>query len=441
MADVFGLSGSTLKSISIPIMATGAADDNGDFIFTISVYGNDLDSLANSSPNNVYKIKISAEAYDLTPNTNKLYKMITVDLSSYGITLAENETIAVSSSTDTVIPGYLSNAAVGVNDILDILKMEATQMLSFSMYAGTKKFDLASNTLFFNFTYERSYVGKAAYDEAVNADEEFEEMLMAVKDRYRGLDLSVFGDSISTYEGISNNTKYNATIANNQVWYNADAISESLLYDHTYTYWGRMTKELNMHLCVNNSWSGDSLGSKRYLTRAKQLHSEAGYTPDVIVVYFGINDTWEEGREVGELLDLIDNRGDRSIDEVVGEWYSTAVAKNGEVSNWDEHYATLLNTLMTEYPDAKIVCMSLVLNGAQENYYNVDKWVPLYNRAMKAMTDYLGITYVDQTDVVTGENCHAYMHDLRYLHPNAHGHELMFKAIIRTLYQEILEEW
>jgi hypothetical protein len=94
---------------------------------------------------------------------------------------------------------------------------------------------------------------------------------------------------------------------------------------------------------------------------------------------------------------------------------------------------------MTEYPAAKIVCVGLCHNGAKEDYKQADKWVPLYNQAIQAITNYLGITYVDQNSVITAQNNHAYMHDMRYLHPNAHGHRIIFEEIIRTLYKEYIE--
>jgi lysophospholipase L1-like esterase len=198
-----------------------------------------------------------------------------------------------------------------------------------------------------------------------------------------------------------------------------------------------MLREFGMELCVNNAWSGDSLGSGRFKTRAEQLHNNDGKTPDVIVVYFGINDCWGNGRNVGELLNLLENKGNKKTDDVVEEWYRGVIAKEGDCTNWDELYATLLFKLMDKYPAAKIVCIGLAHNGAKADYPSADKWVPLYNESIRAITDYLGITYVDQSKVITNENCHAYMHDTRYLHPNAHGHRLIFEEIVRTLYEEI----
>jgi lysophospholipase L1-like esterase len=198
-----------------------------------------------------------------------------------------------------------------------------------------------------------------------------------------------------------------------------------------------MLREFDMKLCVNNSWSGDSLGSGRFMTRSKQLHNNDGVGPDVVVVYFGINDCWGNGRNVGELLELLEYKGNKKTDDVVEAWYESTIAKNGNCTNWDELYATLLNNIITEYSGAKIICVGLAHNGAKADYPSADKWVPLYNESIRAIADYLGVTYVEQSNVITNENCHAYMHDTRYLHPNAHGHRLIFEEIVRTLYEEI----
>ena len=436
LADVFGLSNSTLKSITIPVLETKTADADGNFVFTISVFKNDLESIKISTPK-TYAINISAEEYGLEASAKNIYKMITVDLASYEIKLAADECIAVATKTDTLVPAYLPQDNGNTNPIYNLLKTKCPQMLSFSMYCGKQAFDLASNTLLYNFTYERTYIGKASYDAAVNKDADFATMLEKVKNEYKGLNLSVFGDSISTYYDISNNTSYNSTIGSNLVWYSQNAESEACLYDHTYTYWGSMLRELGMDLCVNNSWSGDSLGSGKFKTRAEQLHTNEGKNPDVIVVYFGINDTWGQGRNVGELLTLIENKGDKETGDVVEEWCRGVLAKDGNCTNWDELYATLLFKLMDKYPSAKIVCIGLAHNGAKADYPSADKWVPLYNESIRAITDCLDITYVDQSRVITNENCHAYMHDTRYLHPNAHGHRLIFEEIVRTLYEEI----
>ena len=434
-SDVFGLSDSKLLSVSIPVMGTGKADENGDFIFTISVYKNDLESLSNSAPASVYPIAVSGKEYGLEENASGIYKFITVDLSEYDIVLAEDETIAVSSKTDTLLPAYLAQDDNNENPIYNVLKTEFPQLLSFSIMAGSQTYDAGTNSLLFNFTFERSYVGKSDYDPERKAAR-FQEMLDAVASEYAGMKLSVFGDSISTYENISNNPSYNSTIGSNEVWYNNDSIREALLYDYTYTYWGSLIREAGMELCVNNSWSGDGFGSGRYLTRAQQLHNNKGENPDLIVVYFGINDTWGEGMNVGNLLTLLENKGEKNPEEVIGKWLEDTLAKSG-LTNWDEMYAKMLTLMKEKYPEAKIVCIDLVENGGKADYPSADKWVPLYNEVILALGEYFDIPVVHQHNVIDSDNYHSYTHDLRYMHPNAYGHRVIFEELVRTLYADL----
>lgn len=435
-ADVFGLSDSKLIDVTIPVSRTEEPDEDGNFIFTIWVLKNDLKSLSNSNPY-PYRISVSASMYGLESNMRDVHKMIKVDISSYDIYLGADETVAFAASDDTLIPAYLIADTSNSNELYNLLKTKCPQLLGYSSKAGREDFHPGEGSLLFNFSFERVYSTEEEREEAANKDELFAHMLETVKARYAGLNLSVFGDSISTYDNISNSTDYNSTIGENSMWYNQNNIAQALLYDYTYTYWGSMVRELNMNLCVNNSWSGDSLGSRSFMTRGKQLHNNDGKKPDVVVIYYGINDTWEDGRDVGELLELLENKGDKSTHDVVDEWYKNTVAKGEDCHYWDELYAMLLNTIMKAYPDAEIVCVGLTVSKTQDYCYYIDKWVPLYNRAMKAIAEYLGAVVVDQVNVIDGDNCHAYTHDENYDHPNAHGHRVIFEEIIRTLYKKI----
>lgn len=438
LADLFGMSGAEITQISIPVWGTGKADVDGNYVFTLSIFKNDLDSIKKSSAVHTYPVKIKGEIYGLRDSMSGVYRFIDVDLSEYGIKLEEDEALAVGDVNDTLIPAYLGADPNNTNPIYNILKTEAHQMLSFSGRCGKTQFVHQTNSVFFNFTLKRTYDDKVSYEVAKNEDTEFAKMIETLKKEYGGLNLSVFGDSISTYAGISNNTAYNSTIGGNAVWYNQSNINSSLFFDHTYTYWGSMLRKLEMELCVNNSWSGDSLGSGRFKERAKQLHNNDGDTPDVILVYFGVNDcggTGDVGRFVGDLITLLENRGSKSEHEVVSEWYEGVMEKNGNCSNFDELYATMLNIMMQEYPEAKIVCIGLTYSSAKNN-----TWIPLYNQAIEVIAGYLGITYVNQQNVISKDNYHAYMHDSGtsyYLHPNAYGHRLIFEEIVRTLYREI----
>ena len=99
--------------------------------------------------------------------------------------------------------------------------------------------------------------------------------------------LSILGDSISTYKGVSNDAAANSSTRYNPYFYAEPFPLEK-------TYWMRLMQAFGMQLCVNNSWSGGNL-SGTYdpdsgVNRACQLARDNGEMPDYIIVFMGLND-------------------------------------------------------------------------------------------------------------------------------------------------------
>ena len=103
----------------------------------------------------------------------------------------------------------------------------------------------------------------------------------------RGKRLSILGDSISTYQGASNNASANSTTINNPYYYRAPFPIEK-------TYWRQVMSSFVLSLCVNNSWSGGNLSGRddksSGVNRARELSCDDGTSPDIIIVFMGIND-------------------------------------------------------------------------------------------------------------------------------------------------------
>ncbi len=103
----------------------------------------------------------------------------------------------------------------------------------------------------------------------------------------QGKKLSILGDSLSTYRGISNDAAANVSTCWNPCYYRNQFPPE-------HTYWGRVMTEFGLTLCVNNSWSGGNLSGRSDLSagvnRAHRLARNDGTMPDVIIVCMGIND-------------------------------------------------------------------------------------------------------------------------------------------------------
>lgn len=134
--------------------------------------------------------------------------------------------------------------------------------------------------------------------------------------------LSILGDSISTYSGISNNEKSNNTIIDNPCFYDKRYPLEMM-------YWIRLLNVFDMQLCVNNSWSGGNLSGINDKTsgvnRARELSSSNGELPDLIIIFMGLNDLG------------------RSVDPNV----------------FKADYEKTLEIIKTYYPDADVCCVNI----------------------------------------------------------------------------------
>lgn len=109
--------------------------------------------------------------------------------------------------------------------------------------------------------------------------------------------VSVLGDSYSTYEGFM-------TPQTNEVWYYAMPSKKNDVSDVTQTWWHRLITNQGLRLCVNNSYSGSTIGyhgydgndysARSFLTRMDNLGC-----PDIIFIFGATNDSWA-GEQVGE---------------------------------------------------------------------------------------------------------------------------------------------
>ena len=109
--------------------------------------------------------------------------------------------------------------------------------------------------------------------------------------------ISILGDSYSTFEGY-------VTPSTNEMWYYEESGDRTDVNDVTQTWWWLVAKEGGYKLCVNNSYSGSTIGYRGYdgndysdrsfLSRMDQLGN-----PDIILVFGATNDSWA-GEPVGE---------------------------------------------------------------------------------------------------------------------------------------------
>ena len=212
--------------------------------------------------------------------------------------------------------------------------------------------------------------------------------------------VSIYGDSISTYPGVSNSGLYNSTMVDNKVWYSSNHLSKSQ------TWWSLVLKALDAKLCVDNAYSGDYTYSDVALNRAKNLHRDAMgkiENPDTIIVYFGINDCW---KRVG-----------------------TPAPKD-----FESCYGDLIRAMKEAYPEAQIFCCTL-LPGYE---YKEARLAPL-NRGIRAAVKAEGVNLIDLDQLIGAEFLERMAEltvDAENLHPNAEGMKMMGNAISAAI-----EKW
>ena len=437
--DVYNISNCGVKSISIPVIKTGEADDNGDFLFTIYVLQNEWITGLGKAPRRCYEVKINAEEYGLEENDNAVYKWIKVDLTDYEIELTQTETLGFVSDDDTIFAAFIGNGST-TDKAQRLIENNFHQMRGFVKNAGQP--DVAhkvdNNTLVYDFEFERVYESKAAYDEYVAAEEAYQAMIEELIDIYAGKKISILGDSISTFANISNNTSYNSTIGGNAVFNfkgNGSELRFNGLYDEKDTYWHRLISDLWMELCVNNSWSGSCVIDNAP-SRALQLHNNAGEEPDVILFYMGINDLHNK-KSMGDLYEILANSNDtRSDAEKIEAWLESTSFTGS--ATFEQAYAKSIMNMLERYEGVEVWCLSLMVNNDGRFTTTAMKQ---YNRCIEALAEYFGCNYIDQNEgYITKGNCIAYSCDGKGLHPNPTGHALMEKHIVECFYEKASKE-
>ena len=450
--DVYTVSDAKVTSITIPVMATGAADENGNYVFTMYRVRNSYSGVC-ANRLSTYSVTISAEQYGLSDNQNGIYKTVTVDLSSYGIVLSETETLAFGASTDTVIAAVLSIDNVKAEP-LSTVNDKFPQALGVFNTEGKVSTTASSKNLAlcFDLTFERSFDTKAEHDAYVGADSEYDRIVAALKQLYAGKNISVLGDSISTFDGYTSNPAYNLTLSVNKEKTTFYPNYDKTTKDYTKTYWGRLLTELEMNLCVANAISGGFVSNSStdagdpIQDRAGQLHRDNktqnnradDTNPDVIIMYQGINDV-DNGRSTGNLLTALKKNDGKSDLQKVAEWFEGVLANykgDGSWVDFDAAYALSLYKMIEMYgPDVEIYCVTLVKN-CTPNLSMVS--INNFNRVIKAIAAYFGATVVDQN----GENSeynsdtfYAYtsLTEAKCIHPKSAGHLALERLIVKTM--------
>ena len=208
---------------------------------------------------------------------------------------------------------------------------------------------------------------------------------------FKGKKLSILGDSMSTYRGVSNDANANLTIRYNPFFYYDPFPLEK-------TYWMRLINELGMTLCVNNSWASGNLSGidnpDSGVNRVHNLSNNAGEKPDYIIVFMGVNDL---GRNVKSDVFALD-------------------------------YAKTLMIIKEKYPEAKVFCINL-----PDRYEDFKKRTELFNKAISDATLAAGENFF-VVDLFNSElnNDFYYNNTVDGIHPDEDGARIISKIVINA---------
>ena len=201
------------------------------------------------------------------------------------------------------------------------------------------------------------------------------------------MNISIIGDSISTYTG------YNPE--GYKVYYDAERRRANGLTSVNDTWWMRVINGLGGSLCVNNSFSGslvsgDSFPAGCCAERTGGLHTDTA-RPDIILVYAGVNDCgWQ------------------------------VPVKGRKTDSFRGAYAKMLRDVHANYPDARIICGTLMKR---------------YARGSGKPDEFTGAACEPYSDVIRrcsrlrgcslAELSETRYETLDWLHPTARGHAEM----------------
>ena len=235
---------------------------------------------------------------------------------------------------------------------------------------------------------------------------------------------SVLGDSISTYAGFIP-SGYATFYPNGDV----NSVDK--------TWWRQLEKLTGYTLLKNASWSGsmvtgtvdDTTGQSGCSTKRANDLSESDKKPDIIVIYFGIN-----------------NFGSR-----LGTYNcKSALPTDNTLYEFSKAYAKMLHNIIMLYKKAKIYCCTLLprynsVTESKVDFPNVKNIPDKNNVTIEDYNSYIieiakanGCTVINMNE--TGMNYANFdLYTIDNLHPNAAGHTLFAKTIAKVINNDKLK--
>lgn len=231
--------------------------------------------------------------------------------------------------------------------------------------------------------------------------------------------ISVFGDSISTFEGV--------TVAGNRTYYDAADTNGTGVTRPEDTWWGQVIEREGGTLLANAAFSGGMVAgagfpAARAPERARQILGTAGETPDEVLVFIGINDYgWGSARAQARGGSEAAPGG--PVAQEAG--FEPGLAPAGALQEFALAYDEMLENLRAAAPEAIVRCLTLlpgrVAGSAQPTFCPQLRGISVddYNRAIKGAAVANGCQVADVAafglDYEASDGTHPTAHGMRQL--------------------------
>lgn len=247
--------------------------------------------------------------------------------------------------------------------------------------------------------------------------------------KLRGKNVSILGDSISTYQGYLASDAAGYDGAPYAYWYprgNVQSVED--------TWWKKLINETGMVLLNNCAWSDSEVeGNSQATTTALAGCSDRriadlaknGTTPDIVICYIGIND-WGHDKQLG------------TFDE------NSAIPNEGVISNFADAYMIMVDKIQRTYPLARVFCCTLLNCGYTGYDVGGPGTYPAINDNNVALNSFnntiINIANCLGAEIIDIRKCGFTFHNFEQytigdkLHPNIAGMELLKNFIRNQLY-------
>jgi len=254
-----------------------------------------------------------------------------------------------------------------------------------------------------------------------------------------GKNISILGDSVSSYAGYSNDTSVNTTLSQNapSSLYNPGK-SAFINISVDDTWWMQMINELDMNLLVCNTWAGSRVfGAKdtqprynAYVDRSVNLHAntgaKAGTNPDIIIAFIGLNDLFNNYSTFGSFEAI---NFDTLITENNGT-YHYATPKT-----FAEAYAIMIHKMIKKYPDADIFCSNFLPESAVAKKATAAQ-LEHGNDIVFKIADKFNLNKIDLYNTIEIPKAYSASYTADGIHPNAAGMDLFTDAFTKALLEK-----